>query len=45
MDFNYDYIEAMRLWARRYRPDGKLPAEALNIHHYCERMGLDPLLR
>jgi len=32
---NFNYIRAMALWAKYNRKDGKLPFDAINMHHYC----------
>ena len=32
---NFNYIRAMSLWCKYNRKDGKLPFDAINMHHYC----------
>ena len=32
---NYDYLRAMAFWSKYNRKDGKLPFDAINMHHYC----------
>lgn len=36
--YNFDncvnYLEGMRYWCQYYRPDGKLPMDVINVHHY-----------
>ncbi|MBQ8393682.1 MAG: hypothetical protein IJX51_07950 [Clostridia bacterium] len=32
---NYNYLRAMSFWAKYNRKDGKLPFDAINMHHYC----------
>ena len=32
---NFNYVRAMAFWAKYNRKDGKLPFDAINMHHYC----------
>lgn len=32
---NFEYMRAMAFWAKYNRKDGKLPFDAINMHHYC----------
>jgi len=32
---NVDYLRAMTLWANLHRDDGRFPADAIAVHHYC----------
>jgi len=34
-----DYIKAMVLWSKYFRPDGQLPVDVINIHHYSNNGG------
>jgi hypothetical protein len=36
---NVDYFRSADLWSKMYRKDQKLPADVLNVHHYCNNKG------
>ena len=38
-DFHFEFLKSMVLWFKYYRPDGKVPIDIVNVHHYSNSLG------